>query len=93
MIREPATNGWDARRAVQTVAVTPDGERWLGSGYLVGADLVLTAAHVLHEATSCGELVSQVTPVGCRRTAPSSEIVVGSSRAWGASVDSAGQKI
>ncbi|GCD99269.1 trypsin-like peptidase domain-containing protein [Embleya hyalina] len=44
--------GWDPTRAVQTVAVDAAGGRWFGSGYLVTADLVLTAQHVLHGAGS-----------------------------------------
>ncbi|WP_344664317.1 serine protease [Catenulispora yoronensis] len=42
------TSGWEAGRAVQTVALDADGKRWFGSGYVVASDLVLTAEHVLH---------------------------------------------
>ena len=52
MNSETVTGGWDARRAVQTVAVDGAGARWFGSGYLVADDVVLTAAHVLHGARS-----------------------------------------
>lgn len=47
-----AASAWDDRRAVQIVAFDAARGRWFGSGYLVTADLVLTAQHVLHDATS-----------------------------------------
>jgi hypothetical protein len=47
-----AHGGWDANRAVQAVAIDAAGKRWFGSGYLVSAELVLTAQHILRGTTS-----------------------------------------
>ncbi|WP_194904063.1 tetratricopeptide repeat protein [Catenulispora rubra] len=52
MSPQTAVGGWDAARAVQTLAVDAADKRWFGSGYLVAPDLVLTAAHVLHGAST-----------------------------------------
>jgi tetratricopeptide (TPR) repeat protein len=43
--------GWpQADRAVQVIARHRDGTRWLGSGYLVTGDMVITAQHVVADA-------------------------------------------
>ncbi|MFF9351281.1 trypsin-like peptidase domain-containing protein [Streptomyces sp. NPDC014734] len=47
---EPA--GPDLRRVVQVLATTEKGARRRGSGYRVGTDAVLTAAHVVDDASS-----------------------------------------
>ena len=46
------TSGYEVSRVVDVSAVRPDGSVSFGSGYLITADLVLTADHVVGSANA-----------------------------------------